>query len=425
MINKVIQQQKEERDYLLNKPYIKRLDVEKAEEYRNSSLIKLLTGPRRSGKSVMALQMLSGFNFAYLNFDDDLLLKDFSEDDIIRSLTEIYGNFDYLLLDEVQNLTGWELWVNKLSRRGRNIVITGSNARMLSRELATSLTGRYLQIDVLPFSFAEMLLSRSLADGINSGKTPTERGMLLNALGEYMSNGGFPEVIMNPDIRINYLSTLFDSLILKDIMKRFQVRQARQLYDLATWLLTNYTNQFTYNQLKTDLQFNSVATVQKFCGYLEEAFLFVPLPRYSTKLRLQKRAPQKSYAIDNGFITARSFEQSPNSGRLLENLVLVELIRRGFQPGLEIFYYRTINNREVDFVLRKGHKVVKLIQVCFDISSPKTAKRELSALTEAAGEFSCDNLQLITWDTEDEIHDNKHLVRMIPAWKWLTDFNDK
>lgn len=421
MITSILRQQRDERDFLLRQDYIDRLEGSAFQDHLNNSLIKLITGPRRAGKSVMALQILKDQDFAYLNFDDDQLLSAFNEDDVISGLKEVYGNYRYLLLDEIQNLNGWELWVNKLARRGTNLVITGSNARLLSRELATSLTGRYIEIRVWPFSFKETLKYQTNTTDPGTGETPSEQGALLHKLNQYLTDGGFPEVVRNPGMRNSYLSSLFDSLILKDILKRFQVRQTIQLYDLASRMITNYTNPFTYNQLKNDLQFNSVATVQKFCSYLEEAFLQISLPAYATKQKLHQRTPQKGYAVDNGFVGARSFEQSPNFGRLLENMILVELMRRGHQPGFELFYYRTGNNKETDFVVRHGHTVHQLIQVCYDISPPKTRKREISALFEAASELKCHNLLIITWNQEELIQTPDTMINCVPAWKWLLD----
>ena len=415
MIRNIILQQREERDMLLGLPYMERMKEDAIAGYLSTGLIKLISGPRRAGKSVLALQMLKGEAFAYLNFDDDLLLKHFEEDAVVQALAEVYGRYQFLLLDEVQNLPGWELWVNKLYRRGGNLVITGSNAKLLSREMATSLTGRYVQITVLPFSFAEVARLK----GISLPDTPLETGKMLGLLNHYLTDGGFPEAVLNPSILKNYLSFLFDSILLKDILKRFRIRQTQQLYDLASYLLSNYTNPYSANQLKTDLNFNSVATLQKFLGYLEEPFLFFNLSRYATKAKTRQTSPLKPYPVDNGFIKARSVELSPNYGRLLENLVFVELVRRDYTPDLGIFYFRTRNNREVDFVLRKGHVVEQLIQVCYDISNPKTLKREIDALEEAAGELSCQNLLLITWDREEVIRQGGYEIRMLPAYRWL------
>jgi uncharacterized protein len=419
MIKSIIYQQREERDELLKHSYINRIDVPAKSEYLSTGLIKLITGPRRSGKSVLSLQLLKEENFAYLNFDDDLLLKHFNENAVIQSLSEVYPGYHYLFLDEIQNLPNWELWVNKLYRRDVNLIVTGSNAKLLSHEMATSLTGRYIQIEVFPFSFAEVLRFHKVSVSGESALTPQKMGNILSHLNTYLLNGGFPEVVLNPSIVKNYLSSLFDSVLLKDIMKRFKIRQSQQLYDLSNYLLANYTNPYSYNQLKTDLNFNSVPTVQKFIGYLSEPYLFLNLTRYAIKIKTQQKSPKKSYVIDNGFIKARSFEFSPNWGRLLENVVFAELLRRNYKPELDLFYYRTRNDREIDFVCRKGHNVARLIQVCYDISNPKTLKREIASLLEASSELTCNNLLIITWDKEEVIEKSELIIQLLPACKWL------
>jgi len=425
MIKNILQQQLEERNSLQKRSYIHRIENATIAELLNTTLIKLITGPRRAGKSVLALQLLKNQNFAYLNFDDDLLLRHFDEDAIVIGLNDIYKGFDYLLLDEIQNLPNWELWVNKMYRRGVNLVITGSNSKLLSHEMATTLTGRYVQISILPFSFKETILFEEQRAPSSNLLTPVEIGNMQGLLHTYMSNGGFPETVLNPGILKNYLSSLFDSILLKDILKRFQVRQTQQLYDLANYLLANYTNPFSFNQIKQELNFNSVVTVQKFVGYLEEPYLFQHITRYNNKLKSQQKATRKIYVIDNGFIKARSFELSPNYGRLLENMVFVELLRRQYQPELELFYYRTRNDREIDFLLRKGHQIEQLIQVCYDIQQPKTVNREKDALIEAASELKCTNLLIITWDKEDTIKVGELTIQLVSATNWLLNKQER
>jgi len=419
MIKKILFQQQQERDDLLKHAYIERMDGSEKTKYLSTALIKLITGPRRAGKSVLSLQILKEENFAYLNFDDDLLLRYFDEDAVIQTLNELYPGYQYLLLDEIQNLPNWELWVSKLYRRGVNLIVTGSNAKLLSREMATSLTGRYVQIEVYPFSFEEFIRYQGLLFSDQLTLSPKEMGIIQSHLKTYLQNGGFPEVVINPSILKNYLSALFDSVLLKDIMRRFQIRQSQQLYDLSNYLLTNYTNSYSFNQLKADLNFSSVSTVQKFVGYLSEPYLFLNLTRYNTKIKLQQKSPKKSYVIDNGFIQARSFELSPNNGRLFENLVFIELLRRNYKPEFNLFYYKTRNYSLIDFVCRKGHQVEQLIQVSYDITNPRTLKRELDALIEAADELNCENLLLITWDKEEVIKKNELEIKLLPASKWL------
>lgn len=416
MIRTAILQQKEERDTLLQINYQKRSLLEKAEDCLNSNLIKLITGPRRAGKSVFALQLLKSKTFAYLNFDDDLLLKHFDENNTMQILLEIYPNFEYLLLDEIQNLPEWELWIGKLYRRGINLIITGSNSKLLSNEMATALTGRFIQINILPFSYSEALAFNNIPI---SSETPTEKAHVLQQLTDILKNGSFPEIIKSRNLTRNYLSMLYDSILLKDITKRFNVRNSNDLYNLSSYLLTNYCNPFSITQLAEELKIGSVHTAQKFCKYLVEPYLFFYLSRYNNKLKVMKKAPQKTYIVDNGFVMAKSFELSENRGRLLENLVFIELIRRGYNTQQTLFYYRTRNDKEIDFVCRNMHKIETLIQVCYDLQNIKTYKRELSALIEASGELNCKNLLLLTWDDENMVEENNFSIVIQPVWKWL------
>ena len=383
--------QRTERDELLSRPYQQRHTKYDADELLQNPLIKLITGPRRVGKSVFALLMLQGKNFAYLNFDDNQLLEKWEEDLAMSALDDVYPDYDFMLLDEIQNLPNWDLWVSKLYRRGKNLIITGSNANMLSSEMATVLTGRYLQIEMLPFSLEETMRWKNI-----SSDREEQAAQAIVLADDYMRNGGYPETIPARSITKSYLSTLFDSILLKDVAQRHKVRNTNDLYNLATYLLSNFCNPISANELAGELGMSSVATTKKFCDYLNEPYLFFYLPRFNNKLKLMNKAPKKVYVVDNGFVQSTAFNLSENLGRLLENQVFVELLRRGYIPGQTLFYYRTRNDKEIDFVTRKGAKVEQLIQVCYDMTSEKTRKRELDALVEAAEELHCDNLLVIT-----------------------------
>lgn len=390
--------QRAERDELLSRPYQQRHTKYDADELLQNPLIKLITGPRRVGKSVFALLMLQGKNFAYLNFDDNQLLEKWDEELAMSALDDVYPNYDFMLLDEIQNLPDWDLWVSKLYRRGKNLIITGSNAKMLSSEMATVLTGRYLQIEMLPFSLEETMSWKNI-----STDREEQAAQAIMLADDYMRNGGYPETIPARNITKSYLSTLFDSILLKDVAQRHKVRNTTDLYNLATYLLSNFCNPISANELAGELGLSSVATTKKFCDYLNEPYLFFYLPRFNNKLKLMSKAPKKVYVVDNGFVQSTAFNLSENLGRLLENQVFVELLRRGYIPGQTLFYYRTRNDKEIDFVTRKGAKVEQLIQVCYDMTSEKTRKRELDALVEAAEELHCDNLLIITNSQEEKI----------------------
>lgn len=390
--------QRAERDGLLSRPYQQRHTKYKADELLQNPLIKLITGPRRVGKSVFALLMLQGKNFAYLNFDDNQLLEKWDEDLAMSALDDVYPDYDFMLLDEIENLPDWDLWVSKLYRQGKNLIITGSNAKMLSSERATVLTGRYLQIEMLPFSLEETMSWKNI-----SHDREEQAAQAIMLADDYMRNGGYPETIPARSITKSYLSTLFDSILLKDVAQRHKVRNTTDLYNLATYLLSNFCNPISANELAGELGMSSVATTKKFCDYLNEPYLFFYLPRFNNKLKLMNKAPKKVYVVDNGFVQSTAFNLSENLGRLLENQVFVELLRRGYIPGQTLFYYRTRNDKEIDFVIRKGAKVEQLIQACYDMTSEKTRKRELNALVEAAEELHCDNLLVITNSQEEKI----------------------
>lgn len=414
-MNTIIQNQRKERDELLARHYLMRKSNTDVKTLLDNPMIKLITGPRRVGKSTYALLMLQGKSFAYLNFDDNLLLSAWDEELVMRTLDEVYPNYEFLLLDEVQNLKGWDVWVSKLYRRGKNLVITGSNAKMLSGEMATVLTGRYLQVEMLPFSLTETIEWKGA--NINSISNAKQAEAVAIA-DDYLRNGGYPETIDMRSITRNYLSTLFDSIIWKDVAKRHNIRNITDLNNIALYLLSNFCNPLSANDIAKELSMTSVTTTRKFMDYLHEPYLFYYLPRFNNKLKLMKKAASKVYVIDNGFVAAKAFNLSENLGRLLENEVFVELLRQGYQVETSLFYYRSRNNREVDFVTRQGTHINQLIQVCYDMTSPKTEKREVSSLIECAGELKCKNLLIITNNEEREIHTDGYNIKVIPFIKY-------
>lgn len=407
----IILNQRKERDELLSRTYLTRHTSIDSELLLSSKLIKLITGPRRAGKSTQALQILKGKNFAYLNFDSQPLLSTWNPNVVLRMLDDVYPGYDYLMLDEVQNLDAWDLWVSELYRRGVNMVITGSNAKMLSSEMASVLTGRYLQVEMLPFSLEEFLEWNKLDIHSISEEDNTEVWALID---DYLRNGGYPEVVNSRPLVRNYLDTLFDSIVWKDVVKRHNIRNTTELNNMAMYLVSNFCNPISANELTMNLGISSVNTTRRYMDYLHEPYLFYYLSRYNNKLKLMQKAPRKVYVVDNGFVQAKAFSLSENLGLLLENQVFVELIRRGYDTEKTIFYYRSRNDKEVDFVLREENHVKALIQVCYDMSNEKTVKREVGSLIECAGELHCDNLFIVTASEENLIQKDGNTIRVIP-----------
>lgn len=423
MLKSTVFKQKEDRDRLLSMSYIERNKEKGMEKWLDSNLIKVILGPRRAGKSVFALMLLKEKNFAYFNFDDESLpgQNKIDLDELMVELKLAYGDTKYILFDEIQNLPKWELFVNRLHRGGHNIVLTGSNASLLSKELATHLTGRHIPIEILPFDFSEILKVKDYTFSSLDILVPDKKAKLLTILTDYMTNGGYPEVVIQGVEPRGYLDVLFDAVLFKDVIKRHKVRFAENIDSLGSYLINNFSTQYSSQKLAVALEFKSEVTLESYIGYLNEAYLIFLLKRYSTKETLRQRSPKKTYVVDNGFITAKAVQHSPNTGKLMENLVFIELVKRGKQPNRDLFYYKTRNDRDIDFICKEGYKVTELIQVCYDLSNIDTEEREIKALVEAAGELEVTVLTLITWGEEKVIQKGEMTIQCIPLWKWLTN----
>lgn len=413
MIRDILLLQKRELEIRLKEEYVDR--GVKLEKIKND-LIKVIIGPRRAGKSFFITHMLNKLgSFGYVNFDDEKLVEIKDYDEIVNTVNSLYNSPRYILFDEIQNMDKWELFVNRLQREGYNLIITGSNSKLLSRELATHLTGRHVLISIFPFSFKEFLKLDDKELTQNEIKTK---------LFSYLSHGGFPEPVVKKLDHREYLSTLFNSIIYKDIVKRFKIRSIQAMEDLATFLLSNIAKEFSYNTLSKVTKCKSVHTVEKYLNYLEEAFMFFRLKRFSFKVKEQIASNKKIYCIDNGFVNAKAFRFTSDIGKLYENTVAIELKKEEMEGHVNFYYWKNLQQEEVDFVIKQGVKVNQLIQVCYDVEDFKTKEREVRALLKASRELRCNNLLVITGDYEEEEQIEwfgiKRKVKFIPLWKWLT-----
>jgi hypothetical protein len=382
---------------------------------RDDDLIKVIIGPRRCGKSFLAMHLLGQRGSrGYVNFDDERLADVANYDRLIAAVNSVYDNPRHLLLDEIQNLPRWELFVNRLQRQGLRLILTGNNAHLLSSELATHLTGRHLPIFLFPFSFAESLRAHP------ETRTGPE---MVEKLRRYLEAGGYPEPLLRDLDPGYYLRTLWDSVLYKDIVRRRRIRSAAGLDDLADYLLANVAREYSLNRLTTVTRCRSVHTVAKYIGHLEEAFLFFSLPRFSYKVREQAATNRKIYCIDNGFVTARAVQFSPDTGRLAENLVAVALHKRMLDGACELYFWKDAQQREVDFVVKEGRRVTQLIQVCWDMTAAHTRQREIRALLQAGVDLSCSRLLVLTADSDSEEQvewfGKSGRIRLLPLWRWL------
>ncbi|KKR49248.1 MAG: hypothetical protein UT86_C0001G0220 [Candidatus Magasanikbacteria bacterium GW2011_GWC2_40_17] len=423
MLKATVSKQKQDKERLLSLPYVERTKEKDAKKWLSSDLIKVILGPRRAGKSVFALMLLKDQSFAYFNFDDELIPGEekIDLDELMTELKLAYGETKYILFDEIQNLPNWELFVNRLHRSGYNLVLTGSNASLLSKELVTHLTGRHIPIEILPFNFAEILKARQYEVTPDKLLLPDEKAKLLEYLTQYMTSGGYPEVVTKGVDPRGYLDVLFDAVLFKDVVKRHKVRFSEQIASLGSYLINNISGQYGSKKLANILGFKSQVTLEKYVGYLTEAYLIFPLIRHSTKAGIRLRSSKKTYVVDNGFVTAKAVQHSPNTGKLMENLVFAELVKKGNQPGHELFYYKTRNDREIDFVLKKGYQVTELIQVCYDMTDPDVEQREIKALIEAGKELNVSKLTVFTWNDKRVVKKSNLDIQFRPFWEWLLE----
>jgi len=373
--------------------------------------ISFITGIRRSGKSTWMRQISENYDSWYfMNFDDERLagfeLEDFQK--IMISFKKMAGA-PVIFFDEIQHISGWEQFIRRIYDDGYKLYITGSNSKILGSDLATRLTGRYIRTEMFPFSFSEFLSFK----GITYHSFVTDEiAAILRELEEYLFKGGFPEYIRTRDEEV--LQRLYEDVLYKDLIAHFGIRNIGGFKKLSLFLATNFTKIFSYNSLAKILQLHSPNTVKEYISLLQESYLFDELLKYDVSLKRQYLSMKKIYMVDNGLRNSVAFKTSDDKGRLLENLVFIELKRRKHT----IFYYKTRNNREVDFLIAENP--VSLIQVCYDLSDPYTLEREIKAMTEAMKELSLKESTLITYNSEQEyLKINGFTILVLPVWKWL------
>lgn len=383
-----------------------------------SENIVLITGVRRCGKSILLqhIRHQQKESHYYLNFEDERLVN-FTVDDfqmMMELFMELYGEEKICYFDEIQNITNWERFIRRLYENNYKIFITGSNAKMLSQEMGTHLTGRYIKIELFPFSFKEFLLFKNIKIDSSNITTPT-KAKLNNQIQQYLKIGGFPQHIKEE--MLEYLQTLYESILYRDIISRYQLPNEQAIKELAFHFASNVGKEITFNSLRKLLKLGASNTVSDYCQYLENCYLFFLVKRFSYSLKQQSNAPKKVYAIDTGLAHAIGFRSSQDNGRMLENIVFIELKRRNF----EIFYHH--EKKECDFVVCKQNKIKHLIQVCFNCDDPNTKERETEGLIDAMANYKINQGIIITMTEHDEIKiksDNKiYHIEIIPIWAWL------
>jgi uncharacterized protein len=384
-----------------------------------SESVVVISGVRRCGKSTLIHQIRESRTERdyYLNFDDERLIAFTVEHFQLlqETFVELFGEQRIWYFDEIQSVPGWERFVRRLHDLGHKVFVTGSNATMLSRELGTHLTGRFIPLELFPFSFAEYLRFRKVPYSSRDRYKTESRAAILRHFNDFSVQGGFPTFLK--DGQTSYLTALFESIIYRDVMVRNKLTNEKEILELVHYLASNTAKLSSYNALARISTLRHPTTIKNYLSFLEDAYLLFQVNKYDPSLRKQIQNPKKIYFIDNAIIRKVGFMFSEESGRLLENLIFVELRRRGH----EVFYHH--GRGECDFVLRQGMRISQAIQVCDRMENPETLERELAGLAEAMNAYDLPQGTLILRDAPEKQIDlgTGKTVRQVPAWKWILE----
>lgn len=388
----------EQKENLANKDIVIKRDLEN-EVKLSSDYVSIITGIRRCGKSTLMQSLIKKINedFAYFNFEDPRI-HGFSVNDFTK-LEEVFMGKKYFFFDEIQNIEKWELFIRKLHDQKKIICITGSNASLLSKELGTRLTGRNIQKELFPFNYNEFC--EILNEKPNSSN-----------IKKYIEKGGFPSFLKTG--MIDYLQQLFKDILYRDIIVRYGIRKTKTVESIALFLISNIGKEYSLNSIKKTFGVGSANSVADYISWFEDAFLLFTLPRFSWSLKSVAINPKKIYTIDTGFARANSASFSSDSGRLFENLIYLTLRRK----EKNLYYFK--ENGECDFVIKNGHKITKLIQVCYELNNDNL-KREINGLVEAMEYFKLKDGTIVTLNQNDTFLEQNKTINVLSADKWLVE----
>jgi len=398
-----------------------------------SSKIITLIGARRSGKTFLLYQLMSTIalkikfiQIIFVNFEDERLELDASELDlIVQAYLELYPQIQdlsqcYFFFDEVQNISGWEKFIRRLyDTVSKNIFITGSNAKMLSSEIATALRGRSISYSIYPLSFREMLTFKNISPSLD---TPKTRAKIYYALEQYLHDGGFPELpfLPIPDLKLKILQEYYQVMLFRDIVERYQISNIIALKFFLKRLYASATKQVSINRIYNELKSAGIRIGKNLLySFLEQAeaiFMVGTLKKYAHKISTQELSEKKVYAIDNGLSNAVSFRFSSDLGKALEQVIFWELKRR-LSDFDSLFYFR--QNVECDFIIQREEEIIAAIQVCYQLDDANTKKRELKGLLQVCKLFELKQGVIISYDSFDDFEVDGINIKVIPAADFL------
>ena len=363
--------------------------------------IEVITGVRRCGKSTLLKQIADKTNekYIYFNFEDSRVFG-FEVNDFPKLLQVSVPDAHTFFFDEIQNVPGWEIFIRNLHDQKKKVFITGSNASLLSRELGTRLTGRYLNSELFPFSYREFLLFK----GLNSS---------VEAFQQYLEKGGFPEFLEQESVEI--LQQLFKDIIYRDIAVRYGIRNVKPLVEIALFLISNTGKEYSLNRIRKIFGVGSANSVSDYVNWFEDSYLFFSVPRFSWSARSVMVSPRKIYTIDTAFARSNSLSFSNDTGRLFENSIFLHLCRY----GRTISYFR--QKYECDFIVHQPAAPAMVLQVCYDLN-PDNKDREINGLLEAMDFINHREGFIVTLNQEDKFSVGDRKIMVVPAWKWLESF---
>jgi uncharacterized protein len=383
--------------------------------YINTSQVIIISGIRRCGKSSLLYLIKEKMNlhesgYCYFNFDDERIIPDIAILEQVYNLhLEIHGKEPVLFFDEIQNINNWEKFVNRMYEKGTKLFVTGSNAKLLSSEISTSLTGRNKVLELFPFSFREYLSFKGKTYD-QAHLTSKQKALIQKEFNHYMETGGFPLVVKENDLEL--INSYFQDILYRDIVSRFRLSQVNEIKQIGLFFASNTAKLFSYATLQQISGVKSLSSIKDYLWYYEQSFLFFYLKKFDFSVKKQIMNPKKVYTIDPAISNRLGFNFSQNKGRVLENIVFIELLRR----GKEIYYHAGKN--ECDFLVKEGVNITEAIQVAW-VTDQSNLRREYEGLQEAMQHYKLKRGLLITYDTEPAFTNLNRHIETIPVWKWL------
>jgi uncharacterized protein len=385
------------------------------DKYIATNLVVIISGIRRCGKSsllylIKEQMKLDERQYLYFNFDDERIFAEVSIlEDIFNLHVELYGNEPILFLDEIQNIVNWEKFVNRMYEQGIKIFVTGSNSKLLSSEISTSLTGRNKIIELFPFSFSEFL--RFIGSKYDLHRlTPKSKSILSKDFNHYFEYGGFPLVIKENDLEI--LNAYFQDILYRDIISRYRLTQINEIKQIGLYFASNIGKLFSYSTLQSISGLKSLNSIKNYLLYFEQSYLFFYLKKFDYSVKKQIMNSKKVYTIDPAFVHRLGFNFTENKGRILENIVFLELLRR----GKEVYFHK--GKHECDFLVKEGLDIVEAIQVVYQLDAVNW-EREYRGLLEAFESYSIKSGLLLIISMDEKFIPGSEEVKVMPVWEWL------